>query len=174
MFDFDSVIRKVPDFPKPGILFYDITGLLASPKAFEAVIDEMVQIYKDKKIDVVMGIEARGFIFAAPLAIRLGVPFVPIRKKGKLPGETLSKSFKLEYGEDTIEIHKADIHQGEKVLIVDDLIATGGTVKAACDLLTENGASVFEIFSVIGLPFLNYSEVLKGYSIKTLIDYHGE
>ena len=174
MFDFDSVIRKVKDFPKPGILFYDITGLLSSAEAFNNAIDEMVKLYSNRDLDAIYGIEARGFIFGPPLALRLGLPFIPVRKKGKLPGETVSRSFLLEYGEDIIEIHKADIKKGSKVLVVDDLIATGGTVKATCDLLSENGAKVEDVFCFIGLPFLNYKKVLGQYSVTTLIDYDSE
>ena len=173
-FNLDDAIRKVKDFPKPGILFYDITSILANPTAFSWCLDRMVEIYKERKIDAVAGIEARGFLFAAPLAERLQIPLILVRKKGKLPGETYEKRFQLEYGEDVIQIHKADIKAGENILIIDDLIATGGTVKAAAELFTEAGAQVHEVFCVIGLPFLPYKEVLSDYTVTTLIEYDSE
>ncbi|MEM5947934.1 adenine phosphoribosyltransferase [Spirochaetia bacterium 38H-sp] len=173
-FDLDAAIRKIPDFPKPGILFYDITSILANPEAFSYCINSMVETYKDTDINAIAAIESRGFIFAAPLAERLSLPLILVRKKGKLPGETLSKTFDLEYGQDTIEIHKADVGPGQTFLIVDDLVATGGTLRAAIDLLTEAGASVKEIFAPIGLPFLNYSEKLGDVPVRTLIEYDSE
>ncbi len=173
-FDLDSAVRKVPDFPKPGILFYDITGILTNPDAFTYCIDSMESLYGNCGIEGIAGIESRGFIFAAPLAERLGLPLILIRKKGKLPGETISRKFSLEYGEDEIQIHKSDIRGGMKVLLVDDLIATGGTLKAAAELIEEGGGSLYGIFSVIGLPFLNYGKVLSDYDVKTLVEYHGD
>ena len=173
-FNLDDVIRKIPDFPQPGILFYDITSIMMNPHAFSRVIDMMVDIYKDKKMGAIAAVESRGFIFGAPLADRLGIPLILVRKSGKLPGDTIKIAYKLEYGEAEIEIHKADIPQGENILIVDDLLATGGTLKAAAELLVEGGAEVTDVFSVIGLPFLNYSKVLKGLNITTLIDYDSE
>lgn len=173
-YDFDGAIRKVPDFPKPGILFFDITSLLANTEAFRAAIDAMVSIYRERNMEAVAAIEARGFLFAAPLADRLGLPLILVRKKGKLPGERVAKSFSLEYGEDTVEIHKADIPAGKRVLVVDDLIATGGTVRAAIELLREHGALVSEVFSVIGLPFLGYEAQLPGCRVETLLQYHSE
>lgn len=170
----DNVIRKVPDFPKPGILFYDITGILMNPEAFSYCLDRMVELYKGKGIDAVAAIEARGFLFAAPLADRLGIPLVLVRKKGKLPGEILTKSFSLEYGTDEVQIHKSDVQEGQTVLVVDDLIATGGTIKAAAEMIGEAGGVVRDIFAVIGLPFLNYAEDLSDYRVKTLINYQGE
>ena len=173
-FNLDKVIRKIPDFPKPGILFYDITSIMMDPKGFSWVINKMVDLYKGKKISAVAAVESRGFIFGAPLAERLKVPMILVRKSGKLPGDTIKQSYKLEYGEAEIEIHKVDIPQGENVLIVDDLLATGGTLKAAVDLLREGGALVTDVFSVIGLPFLNYDQNLKGLNITTLINYESE
>ena len=173
-FDFDSSIRKVKDFPKKGILFYDITSVLSNPEAFKYCLDIMEERYKSRNITKIAAVEARGFIFAAPLADRMKLPLILIRKAKKLPGETYSKSYALEYGTDTIEVQKADIGNNEKILVVDDLIATGGTIRAACDLLTESGASVDEIFAVIGLPFLNYKSVLTGYSVRTIINYNHE
>ncbi len=173
-YDLDRAIRKVPDFPKPGILFYDVTGILTAPEAFRWCIDRMTALYSGRGFDAVAAVEARGFVFAAPLADRLRLPLVLLRKKGKLPGPTLSATFALEYGEDTIEVHRDDVRPGTTVLLVDDLIATGGTLKAAADLLTKAGARVGAIFGVIGLPFLHHDRALAGYDVTTLIDYQGE
>jgi adenine phosphoribosyltransferase len=170
----DDYIRKVPDFPKKGVLFYDITSILVNSGAFNHCIDSMVDIYRDKKIDAVAAIEARGFLFAAPYAVKAKIPLVLIRKKGKLPGKTLAKKYALEYGEAEIEIHPDDVFPGSRILLLDDLIATGGTLKAARELITACGAEVPEIFGVVGLPFLNYEEVLAPTPIRTLINYHGE
>jgi adenine phosphoribosyltransferase len=171
-FSLDDYIRKVPDFPKKGILFYDITSVLAAPKAFCFCIDRMVEIYKDKNIHAVAAIEARGFLFAAPFAIRMGIPCIPIRKKGKLPGITLSKKYDLEYAQAEIEVHQEDVPAGKRILLTDDLIATGGTLEAARALLIAGGAEVPEIFGVVGLPFLNYHKKLEPTPVTTLIDYH--
>ena len=173
-FDLDAVIRKIPDFPKPGILFYDITGILRSPEAFRHCVDRIVDRYRPAGLGGVAAIEARGFVFAAPAAYALGVPLILVRKKGKLPGQTLRARFALEYGEDEIEVHRADVVAGAEILVVDDLIATGGTLKAACSLIEQGGARVAGIFGVVGLPFLDYQRVLEGYPLTTLIDYHGE
>ena len=170
----DKNIRRIPDFPKPGILFYDITSVLVNPEAFKYVIDQMVSIYKDKKIDAVAGVESRGFIFAAPFAEKLGIPLVLIRKKGKLPGDTYECSYSLEYGSATVEVHKADIKKGQNILVVDDLIATGGTLAAAKNLIEQGGAEVTDFFGVIGLPFLNYKKVLENCNVTTLINYDSE
>lgn len=169
----DKAIRRVPDFPKPGILFYDITSVLTDPKVFSLVIETMCDLYKDRKIDSVAGIESRGFIFAAPLAEKLGLPLILIRKKGKLPGKTYSCSYALEYGTAEIEVHQDDIHAGDKVLLIDDLIATGGTLDAGMKLMAKGGAEVTEVFGVIGLPDLKYREALSSVNVTTLIDYHG-
>jgi adenine phosphoribosyltransferase len=173
-FNLDDYIRKVPDFPKKGVLFYDITSVLARPEAFRYCVDSMVEIYRDKGIDAVAAIEARGFLFAAPFAVRAGIPLLLIRKKGKLPGRTLSKKYALEYAEAEIEIHADDVPQGKRVLLMDDLIATGGTLRAARELITACGAQVPEIFGVVGLPFLNYENVLAPTPIRTLITYESE
>lgn len=173
-FNLDDAIRKVPDFPKPGILFYDITSVLGNPAAFNYCIDTMVKLYKNREIDAIAAIEARGFLFAAPFARELGIPIILVRKKGKLPGEILTKSYALEYGQAEIEIHRADIPKDASVLIVDDLIATGGTIKACAELLVEGGARVSGVFGVIGLPFLDYEKILGGMEIHTLIEYFGE
>jgi adenine phosphoribosyltransferase len=173
-FNLDNYIRKIPDFPKKGILFYDITSILAQPEAFQFCIEAMVDIYRDKKIDAVAAIEARGFLFAAPFAVRMGVPLIPIRKKGKLPGITISKKYDLEYAQAEIEVHKEDVPAGKRVLIVDDLIATGGTLNAAKSLLNEGGAEVPEFFGIVALPFLGFEKELSPTPVKTLIQYHGE
>jgi adenine phosphoribosyltransferase len=170
----DEYIRKVPDFPKEGILFYDITSILISSNAFNFCIDSMIDFYRDKKIDAVAAIEARGFLFAAPYAAKAGVPLILIRKKGKLPGKTLTKKYSLEYAEAEIEIHPEDVPPGGSILLLDDLIATGGTLKASRELIVAAGAHVSEIFGVVGLPFLNYEKVLAPTPVHTLIKYHGE
>jgi adenine phosphoribosyltransferase len=170
----DDYIRKVPDFPKKGILYYDITSILIAPEAFQYCIDKMAEIYKDRRIDAVAAIEARGFLFAAPFAARMGIPLIPIRKKGKLPGITLSKKYDLEYAQAEIEVHRADVPEGKNVLLTDDLIATGGTLNAARALLLAGGAKVPEIFGVVGLPLLNYKKNLDPTPVTTLIDYHYE
>jgi len=173
-FNLDKYIRKVPDFPKKGILFYDITSILCQPEAFQFCIEAMVDIYKDKKIDAVAAIEARGFLFAAPFAVRMGIPLIPIRKKGKLPGTTLSKKYELEYAQAEIEVHKEDVPAGKRILLTDDLIATGGTLNAARSLLCEGGAEVTDIFGVVSLPFLGYEKMLSPTPVTTLIQYHSE
>ncbi|UCF96524.1 MAG: adenine phosphoribosyltransferase [Spirochaetaceae bacterium] len=173
-FDLDGAIRKVPDFPKQGILFYDITSILTSPQAFGYCIDQAQAFCLEARANALAAVEARGFLFAAPLAARLQLPLLLVRKKGKLPGETYRASFTLEYGQDEIEVHKADVKKGQRILLVDDLIATGGTIKAAADLFTAAGVTVTGIFAVVGLSFLSYEKVLEGYEVRTLIQYHGE
>ena len=173
-FNLDDHIRKVPDFPKKGVLFYDITSVLAHPTAFCYCVDSMVEMYRGKRIDAVAAIEARGFLFAAPFAARMEIPLILIRKKGKLPGKTLSKKYSLEYAEAEIEIHPVDVKEGSQVLLLDDLIATGGTLRAARELIITCGAQVPEIFGVVGLPFLNYEKALNPTPVRTLINYHSE
>jgi len=173
-FDLDKYIRKVPDFPKKGILFYDITSVLSHPEAFQYCIECMVDLYSEKNIDAVACIEARGFLFAAPFAVRMGIPLIPIRKKGKLPGITLSKKYDLEYAQAEIEVHRSDVPEGKRILLIDDLIATGGTLDASRALLNAGGADVPEIFGVVGLPFLNYDKKLAPTPVTTLIQYHSE
>lgn len=170
----DDYIRKIPDFPQKGVLFYDITGILASPRAFRYCIDVMAEQYQGRQIDAVAAIEARGFLFAAPFAIKMGIPLILIRKKGKLPGKTRSKKYQLEYGEAEIEIHPHDVPAGKRVLLLDDLIATGGTLQASRELLCACGAEVPEIFGLVGLPFLHYEEALAPTPVRTLIQYHAE
>ncbi len=170
----ENAIRKVPDFPKPGVLFYDITGILVNPKAFSYCIDCMDREYGATEVEAVAAIESRGFIFAAPFAIRRKLPLILLRKKGKLPGETWGINFTLEYGQDVLEVHRSDVTRGQKVLLVDDLVATGGTLSAAAQLLALGGAKVVGIFGVVGLPFLHYEKALAGFTVKTLVQYHGE
>ena len=170
----DKSIRRVPDFPKPGILFYDITSVFVNPEAFKYCIDKMVEIYKDSEIEAIAGVDSRGFLFAAPLAEKLGIPMVLIRKKGKLPGDTYSCKYALEYGTAEVEVHKADVEKGKKYLVVDDLIATGGTLVAARTLIEQGGGKVTDFFGVIGLPELNYEKVLAPSKITTLINYSGK
>ena len=173
-FNLDNYIRKIPDFPRKGILFYDITSILAKPNAFLYCIESMVDIYADKKIDAVACIDARGFLFAAPYAARMGIPLIPIRKKGKLPGITLSKKYDLEYAQAEIEVHRSDVPEGKRILLIDDLIATGGTLNAAKALLDAGGADVPEIFGVVGLPFLDFKKTLAPTPVTTLINYDSE
>jgi len=170
----DNAIRKVKDFPKPGILFYDVTSIFTRPAAFQYVLDEMNELYKDTRIDGVVAIESRGFIVGAPFALKRSLPLVLARKKGKLPGDIIGQSYSLEYGEATLEIHKSDLTPGKNWLIVDDLIATGGTLEAVAKMIESQKASVAGIFSIIGLPFLNYMDKIKQYNPKTLIDYQSE
>lgn len=150
-----SSIRVIPDFPKPGILFQDITTLLLQPKLFRDTIDLFVERYKDKGISVVAGVEARGFIFGPPIALAIGAKFVPMRKPNKLPGKVISEEYSLEYGTDRMEMHVGAVEPGEKALVIDDLIATGGTLCAAMNLLEKVGAVVVECACVIELPELN-------------------
>ncbi|MDR3276731.1 MAG: adenine phosphoribosyltransferase [Treponema sp.] len=173
-FNLDDYIRKVPDFPKPGILFYDITSILTAPQVFSYCVEAMADIYRDRKIDAVAAIEARGFLFAAPFAVRMGIPLIPIRKKGKLPGRVLAKQYSLEYAQAEIEIHPDDVPQGGNILLMDDLIATGGTLKAASELIAESGARVGAIFGVVSLSFMHYERALAGIPIHTLITYDSE
>ena len=164
-------IRSIPDFPKPGILFRDITPLLANPGAFHEAIIQMADPYRDQKIDLIASAEARGFIFAGPLAIELGVGHTLIRKPGKLPGKTLSISYELEYGTDTLEIDADATHTGQRILVVDDLLATGGTVEACCKLVERTGAEVIGTAFVIELVGLGGAQRLAKYNPKSLIQY---
>jgi adenine phosphoribosyltransferase len=153
--DLKQYIRDIPDFPKPGILFRDITPLLATPHAFREAIRQIADQYRDQKVESIVAAEARGFIFAAPLAIELGAGFVPVRKPGKLPFDTHSFHYELEYGTDTLEMHVDGVQAGQRVLIVDDLLATGGTVGACCKLLSNTGATIVGCAFVIELVALN-------------------
>jgi adenine phosphoribosyltransferase len=172
--DLKSKIRTVPHWPIKGVMFRDITTLLQDAEAFKHVCDELYKRYKDRKIDVVVGLESRGFIFGAVLAYKLGVGFVPIRKPGKLPYKTVSAEYEKEYGKDKMEIHEDAINSGDRVLIVDDLIATGGTSSAAVQLVEKLGGMVEELAFIIDLPDLKGKEKIKGYRIFTMVEFAGE
>jgi len=172
--DLKSKIRTVPHWPIEGVMFRDITTLLQDGEAFKEACDELYKRYKDEKIDVIVGIEARGFIFGSVLAYKLGVGFVPIRKKGKLPHKTTAHTYQKEYGPDTIEIHTDAIKKGDKVLVVDDLLATGGTCNAATALIEKLGGEIIECAFVIDLPDLKGKEKLKGYKIFSMMEFEGE
>ena len=169
--DLTSFIRDIPDFPKPGILFKDITPLLANPAAFDAAIGQMADYYRDKHVHTVVGIESRGFIFGAPLAIRLGASFVPVRKPGKLPYKTEKLEYALEYGTDALEIHVDAVIPGNPVLICDDLLATGGTTQATKQLVETVGGKVIGFAFLIELTFLGGREKLPDTEILSLIKY---
>ena len=169
-----DLIRDVPNFPKEGIVFKDITTLTRDPAGFRESIDQIVKQYADAEIDVVVGIEARGFIFGGAVAYLLDAGFVPARKQGKLPAETVRAEYELEYGTDAIEIHRDAISKGQRVLIVDDLLATGGTAAAVVELVEKLGGELVGIAFLIDLTFLNGREKLQGRKITSLVDYDGE
>ena len=171
-----KAIRTIPDFPKKGIMFRDITTLLQEPSAFKEACDALYERYKDKNIDVVVGIESRGFIFGAVLAYKLGVSFVLVRKPGKLPYETISEEYELEYGTDKIEMHVDSVKKDDKVLVVDDLIATGGTALATCNLVKKLGGVIVECSFVVDLPDIKGREKLEnsGYKTFCLVEFEGE
>ncbi len=172
--DIKNLIRTVPDFPKKGIMFRDITTLLKDEKGISKALEQLYNLAKSKELTKVVGIESRGFILGGALAAKLGVGFVPIRKPGKLPAATVSESYVLEYGTDSIEIHKDAIQPGDKVLLHDDLLATGGTMEAACKLVEKLGGEVVQISFLIELTFLNGIEKLKNYEVHSLIEYDSE
>jgi adenine phosphoribosyltransferase len=171
MQDLKKLIREVPDFPKPGILFYDITTLLKDKLGFRAVIDGLQHHYQDAQVDIVLGIEARGFIFAPALAYALHAGFVPVRKPKKLPAECVSVTYDLEYGTDTLEMHRDAVVSGCRVLIVDDLLATGGTAAATARMVREAGGTVVGIGVVVELTFLNGRAKLPEYDVFSLLQY---
>ena len=173
--DLKTAIRTIPDYPKPGIMFRDITTLLGDARAFRRAVDELVQPFAGRKIDKVAGIEARGFILGGAVAHQLSVGFIPIRKKGKLPHETVAVEYALEYGTDVVEMHLDACAAGEKVMLIDDLIATGGTALAAIELLKKVGAEVVAAAFVIDLPELGGADRLRaaGVPVSTLIDFAG-
>ena len=166
-----KLIREVPDFPKKGILFYDITTLLKDRVGFASLVDRLSEHYLTQKVDLVLGMEARGFIFAPALAYRLGAGFVPVRKVGKLPAETVKFDYALEYGTNSLEMHKDAIQKGPRVLIVDDLLATGGTAEATAKLATSLGAEIAGLGFVVELDFLKGRDRLKGYEVMSLLHY---
>jgi len=172
--DLKQKIRSIPDFPKKGIVFRDITTLLKDGEAFRYSVDKMVEYWQGKKIDAILGAEARGFIFGAAVAYKLGVGFIPVRKPGKLPYKTCEASYDLEYGKSILQIHIDAIKKGDKVLIVDDLVATGGTAKAKAELVEKMGGKVVGFCFLIELEFLNPRKVLKDYNVFSLIKYESE
>jgi adenine phosphoribosyltransferase len=166
-----DLIRNIPDFPIPGIQFKDITTLLSDGPAFARVVDTFAARYEGRGIDAIVGIESRGFIFSAPLAYRLGVGLVPVRKHGKLPASTHQVEYDLEYGSNKLEIHRDAFQPGARVVVIDDLLATGGTVAAACQLVEMAGGSIEEVAFLIELAFLNGREKLTGYPVYSMIQY---
>jgi adenine phosphoribosyltransferase len=169
-----SRIRTIPDFPKPGIMFRDLTTLFRDREAMNKVMDILYKRYNEEGITVIAGIESRGFILGGMLAERLDCAFVPIRKKGKLPAEKISEEYSLEYGTDAVEIHKDAIRKGERVLLVDDLIATGGTAMASCNLIEKLGGEVFECAFIVGLPECRGREKLSKYPVFDIVEFEGE
>jgi adenine phosphoribosyltransferase len=166
-----AAIREVPDWPKKGILFYDVTTLLKQARCFEQTISALFDPYKDKQVDLVLGIEARGFIFAPTVAYALKAGFIPVRKPGKLPAAKLQVNYELEYGTDSLEIHQDAIEPGQRVLIVDDLIATGGTAKAVAEMAETMGATVVGLAFVVELTFLHGRDKLKRYDVHSILKY---
>jgi adenine phosphoribosyltransferase len=171
MDELKALIREVPDFPKPGINFYDITTLLKHPQGLRRTVDALAAQFEGEKVDTVIGIEARGFIFAPALAYHMGAGFVPVRKPRKLPAECYSISYDLEYGQDTLEIHRDAVGEGHRVIIADDLLATGGTAKAVIDLVEGLGGKVVGLVFVVELEFLPGRKKLEGYDVRSLIKY---
>jgi adenine phosphoribosyltransferase len=172
--DYKKIIREVPDFPKPGINFKDITTLVKNSDALTRSSKELADRFKDKKIDLVAGIESRGFIFGALIAKELGVGFIPVRKPGKLPAATISVSYELEYGQNELHMHTDAVSKGQCILVVDDLLATGGTLKATCELVEKLGGVVAGIAVVIELTYLSGRNKLKSYNVASLVTYDSE
>ncbi|SDB21015.1 adenine phosphoribosyltransferase [Pseudobutyrivibrio sp. YE44] len=170
----EDYVRTIPDFPEPGIMFRDVTTVLQDAEGFKLAIDEMKKLLEGVDFDIIAGAESRGFIFGAPLAYAMGKPFVLIRKKGKLPCETVEKSYDLEYGSATIEMHKDSVKPGQKVVVVDDLIATGGTIEAACQLIEELGGEVAKVVFLMELKGLNGREKLAKYDVASVVTYDGK
>ena len=170
----EDYIRSIPDFPEEGIIFRDITSVLQDAEGLQLAIDEMKKRLENVECDIIAGTESRGFIFGMPLAYALKKPFIPVRKAGKLPCETISKTYDLEYGTATIEIHKDAILPGQKVVLIDDLIATGGTIKAAAELVEELGGEVVKILFLLELAGLEGRKVLEGYDVESVVTYEGK
>ena len=170
----EEYVRSIPDFPEPGIIFRDITSVLQDADGLQLAIDSMIKLLDGVDYDVVAGTESRGFIFGVPIAYEMHKPFVPVRKKGKLPCETISQSYDLEYGQATIEMHKDSIKPGRKVVLVDDLIATGGTIEAAIKLVEQLGGEVVKVIFLMELAGLKGRERLKGYDVASVITYEGK
>jgi len=172
--DLDQFIRKVPNWPKEGILFYDVTTLFENKEVFAYLVQELIKPFATQKVDKVVGIDARGFVLAGVVGYRLGAGVSLVRKKGKLPHKTIQESYTLEYDSETIEMHEDTLRKGEKILIIDDLIATGGTLQAAAKLVERLGGKIVGIAVVVDLPFLGGSAKLKKYKVHSLISYYGE
>lgn len=170
----EEYVRSIPDFPEPGIIFRDITSVLQDADGLQLAIDSMIKLLDGVDYDVVAGTESRGFIFGVPIAYEMHKPFIPVRKKGKLPCETISQSYDLEYGQATIEMHKDSIKPGQKVVLVDDLIATGGTIEAAIKLVEQLGGEVVKVIFLMELAGLKGRERLKGYDVASVITYEGK
>ena len=170
----EDYVRSIPDFPEPGIIFRDVTSILQDADGLKLAIDSMQECLKDTEVDVIVGTESRGFMFGVPIAYNLHKPFVPVRKKGKLPCETVSRSYDLEYGSATIEMHRDSIKPGQKVAVIDDLIATGGTVEAAVKLIEELGGEVVKIVFLMELAGLKGREKLAGYDVASVIRNEGK
>ena len=170
----EDYVISIPDFPEPGIIFRDVTSILQDADGLKLAIDSMQECLKDTEVDVIVGTESRGFMFGVPIAYNLHKPFVPVRKKGKLPCETVSRSYDLEYGSATIEMHRDSIKPGQKVAVIDDLIATGGTVEAAVKLIEELGGEVVKIVFLMELAGLKGREKLAGYDVASVIRYEGK
>lgn len=171
MTDLKSLIREIPDYPKPGILFYDLTTLLQDGKGFHSLVEQLCDHYREQDIDIVAGIEARGFIFAPALAFRLGAGFVPVRKPRKLPWKTTAVTYQLEYGSDQLEIHQDAVKKGQRVLLCDDLLATGGTAAAAIQLVRQSGGEVVGAAFAVELNFLHGRQKLPGVDVFSLLKY---
>ena len=170
----EEYVRTIPDFPEPGIMFRDVTSVLQDPDGLKLAIDEMIHLLVGVEFDLIAGTESRGFIFGVPIAYELGKAFIPVRKKGKLPCETVSAEYELEYGTACIEIHKDSIKPGQKVVIVDDLIATGGTIEAAIKLVEQLGGEVVKVIFLMELAGLKGREKLAGYDVASVITYEGK
>ena len=170
----EEYVRTIPDFPEPGIMFRDVTSVLQDPDGLKLAIDEMIHLLDGVEFDLIAGTESRGFIFGVPIAYELGKAFIPVRKKGKLPCETVSAEYELEYGTACIEIHKDSIKPGQKVVIVDDLIATGGTIEAAIRLVEQLGGEVVKVIFLMELAGLKGREKLAGYDVASVITYEGK
>ena len=170
----EDYVRTIPDFPEPGIMFRDVTSVLQNAEGLHLAIDEMMALLQDVEFDVIAGTESKGFIFGMPIAYNMNKPFVPVRKKGKLPCETISQEYDLEYGKATIEMHKDSIQPGQKVVLIDDLIATGGTIEAAIQLVEQLGGEVVKVVFLMELMGLNGRERLKGYEVASVIQYSGK
>ena len=170
----EEYVRSIPDYPEEGVIFRDVTSILQDADGLKLAIDSMQECLKEKDVDVIVGTESRGFIFGVPIAYNLHKPFVPVRKKGKLPCETIEKSYELEYGQATVEMHRDSIRPGQKVAVVDDLIATGGTIKAAIEMIEDLGGEVVKVVFLMELAGLKGREKLKGYDVESVICYEGK